>query len=236
MIADKVRILLDLIEKKISLEKKFNESAFEKKELLANKEKLEKKLDQDSQSIKNLKKDIASIELDINDLASKETVLKKRENLLIKSREVEALRRDISALQEKREVVEDELLDTIEIMQKKERDFKKFSQEANDQLTVLDEKLDEVVGVLSSLEEALAPIFHEIKVASAELPDSFKSQYQKTLSKVDRPIVSIDGSSCQGCYNLLTPRELVVLKKQQITECAHCHRIIYFAVPGIEKP
>ena len=228
MLIEKIKSLLLLLEQKISLDKK---KVSLDQNIISNKEEhslILKELETLNKKLISLKKNIAQKELDIKIFADHERSQKEKIINITKSKELDAIKREILSTQDKREQTESELLEMIDELETHEKKVKHDDPILKEKLAVLVKELEVLENYASDINLQIEPVLKEILSVSTSLPDPIKNLYLRISNKLDRPVVPVTNSSCGACYNFLSSQQLSDLKLKQIGNCKNCNRILFW--------
>ena len=227
MLMDKMRTLLALTEKRFALDAKIKKLRTEIGAYEQEKCKFEEQFARLQKELRDGQKTVALLELDIKVLVGKEADLKRKESGLVRPRDVDAVRREILAIQDNCERVEDNLLEEIDRIEGLK---KKIAQEEPAFLTKnaeFEEKIKIVQSYIAGINVELAPLLKEVEEVVSVLPENIKNQYKRAAVKYERPIVPLATSSCAACYGFISAQQVSELKKQRLGDCKNCGRIIF---------
>ncbi len=149
-------------------------------------------------------------------------------NTASSNREFDALKEQIAADKQANEVLSDEIFESLEQLDvleaevtKKEREL---VQRGEDQAS-LEQQITERTGRLTpELERVQA----ELSEAEAELPEAMRQEYRRIIAaRGEDGLAPVDGESCGGCYQTLSPQVMNQLYLSNYVVCASCGAWIY---------
>jgi predicted nucleic acid-binding Zn-ribbon protein len=154
--------------------------------------------------------------------------LNRKLNAATSNREYQALRDQIAADKMANSVLEDEILDVLSKLD----DFKvAVAQEdqnvgkAKDELAKLQE------SVRSRGEQLLAELHRleaDLKQVEGRLPQDLKQVYDRIVkSKGADAMAAVEGESCGGCFQHVTPNVMNQLYMSVAVQCHSCGRLLY---------
>lgn len=199
-------------------------------------------VDEKSEAILDLKKEIRLGETRIREIHEKVGKLEEQQNAVRKMEEFNALTQEMTQAGRDKTRIEQELSDFTDKLTAEE-----------DLLENLKEKLSATEKNSASLEEeiheSVATINEEgqelLKKREALIPQTdpeFFAIYEKLLhNKKDRVVVPIENRTCSGCHIVLTPQhENLVRRGERLVFCEHCSRILFWqeaeAMPEEKAP
>jgi len=227
MLVEKIKKLLLLTQERANLEKKISGLKNDISACVNQERALVDKEHAMQQQIRDSKKKVAMFELDIKSLVDRENEVKKRLMGLTRQKEIDSIKREILSLQEQREEVESDLLQELDLVTKQEKAFLAEKPIIEEQIGLDKKKHSTLEGFVFDAQKELDPILKSIESEISNLPDSFKSRYNRIASRLDRPIVLVVGNYCGACYSFISTQQLTELKKMQIGDCKNCSRILF---------
>ena len=154
--------------------------------------------------------------------------LKLQLNTCASNKEYQALKEQIAADQQANSVLSDEILETLDKIEHIEVEVKA----ADEKLTKATEELEKIRKRVAmdqaSLETDLARVSAELEKAEAALPGDFKADYERQVkAKGEDALAMVEGETCGGCYQVLTPQTLAELQMSKPVFCKACGRLLY---------
>lgn len=227
MLIEKIKTLLDLTKQRSELEKKIKEINEEidshQKEGLE----FHNELGSLKKMIRDDKKHVSELEIEISSLVEREQKLKKALQTMERQRDIDSAKKEILGLQDSREEVETELLVELENIEGLQSKFKEIEPIIAEKISLSEHKVTTLQESIDSRKKELDPIIKLVEKESANLPDDFKSQYNRISTRLPQPIVSITDQHCGSCYTFIAAQEFAELKKKQIGTCKNCSRILF---------
>lgn len=159
----------------------------------------------------------------INDLKSKQLVIKT-------NAEYAALTHEIGFASQGISDIEDGILKLMERIEQLTADAERTGTEAAESERVVDESVKELQARLGELNDALAVKRDERLRIATRVDDSLLSRYEGIMrSKGDRALVQVADGACSGCYKSLPPQTVIEVKRSsRFIECDGCGRILYW--------
>jgi predicted nucleic acid-binding Zn-ribbon protein len=159
---------------------------------------------------------------------SKIVDLKGKLNACSTNREYQALKDQIAAAEMANSVLADEVLESMEKIDQLRAGI--VEEERN--LTRTKEEMLKVQQTIKSQEESLLADLHRVegnlKQAEAALPDDFRDAYNRVVrSKGRDSMAPVEGESCGGCFQQLTPNMVNDLMLSRVVFCKICGRLLY---------
>ncbi len=187
-----------------------------------------KELELGQQELKRLKLLAADKQLQLRSRETKLEDLKGKRNVCSSNREYSLLNDQIAADQQANTVLADEILDTLDSIDKQNDAI----QSVNTRLIAAQKETAKVQADVehrvSVLGMELARIVDELQACEGQLPNDVRIEYQhRVRSKGEEALASIDGGSCGNCHQMLTPHLLDQLSMGRIHICSGCNSILY---------
>lgn len=156
--------------------------------------------------------------------------LKIKLNAASSNREYQALRDQIAADEMASSVLADEILELfekIDALAGRIKDVEQKLAKAHEDLANCRMQVADQEAILRADVERLEA---ELARAEAQLPDDFRELYERVIrSKGDEGMAQVEGESCSGCYQRVTPNKMNQLMLGQVAVCGSCGRILYLA-------
>lgn len=193
---------------------------------IAEKEKEVKKIEDNLQEMKSESRKLNG---EVDDIDFQIRGYKKQlEEGIISFKEMEALRKKISQLQERLEGLEDKALDMMLQVEKKEAKAK----EQKSSLSNTRDKINEEIAVTNQEIQDRESRIEEIKSKRSNLEKEASShllkRYEQLRGNFDNPIVELEGRSCGGCKLSLSATTVEKVREDmEIVACENCSRILY---------
>jgi predicted nucleic acid-binding Zn-ribbon protein len=142
----------------------------------------------------------------------------------------QTLKDQIAADEKANSVLSDEILEALESLDT----FQAGIGEANVNLTKAKEELEKtrkrVADLQQQLEGELSVSLGELQKVEAELPEDFRIEYLRlTKAKGEDALAPLEGESCGGCYQTLSPQTVDQLRLGKAIFCPSCGRLLYLS-------
>lgn len=197
-------------------------------ELTLNQNKLEEKIEELNNSIKNniIKSNDADVEL----ISLSENIEKyKKQQFEVKSnKQYDALTREIENAESRVEQLVKEI-DFLEGQIKNQKEeVETLQKELNTVVDELNDRKKELEIILKANEKEELLYQQKREKLIAQISHQDLQQYQRIrTAKNGRAIVAVKRNSCGGCYNSVTAQTLVELRQnEKLFTCEHCGRIL----------
>jgi len=154
--------------------------------------------------------------------------LKGKLNQAASNREFDIIKGQIEADKVANSVLEDEILETLEKVDKAQAEVKKL--EADLATAQAEEKkfAAEVDQKRPSLDARLATLRGELQQVETFLPDEIRAAYLRLVQAHGASALSpVENSTCTSCYVRLTPQNAVSIASGTIMFCRTCGRLLY---------
>jgi predicted nucleic acid-binding Zn-ribbon protein len=154
--------------------------------------------------------------------------LKAKLNACSTNREYQALKDQIAADEMANSVLADEILEALEMLDQ----FKPQITEAQQQIEKGKQELAKVQETVRGQEETLKTDVHrleqELTEAEKALPDDYRDAYNRVVkARGQDAMAQVEGESCGGCYQQLTPNIMSQLAAAKAVFCKTCGRLLY---------
>lgn len=168
---------------------------------------------------------------------SRITDLKVKLNAASSNREYQALKEQIAADTMANSVLEDEILEAlgkidelkVAVGEAQQKVVKAKEEQAKIEAAVA-ERHDSIVADIKRLEGELGD-------AEQSLPKEVKEPYDRIVKSLgSEALAQVEGDTCGGCYQTLTPNSFNMLQMSQAVFCLSCGRLLYLPEdrsPGI---
>jgi hypothetical protein len=170
--------------------------------------------------------DQKSLQLKTNE--AKLADLKGELNQAASNREFDIIKGQIEADKVANSVLEDEILETLDKVDKAQAELKKL--ESDVAIAQAEEKkfASEVDQRRPSLEARLGSLREELQQAETYLPEEIRAAYQRLVQAHGASALSpVENATCTSCYVRLTPQNAVSIESGTIMFCRTCGRLLY---------
>jgi hypothetical protein len=169
---------------------------------------------------------------------SKQLQMKERENKIVElngklnaakeNREYQALKDQIAADTQANVVLSDEILEILESIDQQELDVKASQENLAQVAKEVEEVTQRIADKRVKLESDLERVEGELAETEKELSGDFLREYKRMVgAKGEDGMAELEGKSCGGCYQSLTPQLLDRTKIGQPIICPACGRLLY---------
>ncbi|MBR3653872.1 MAG: hypothetical protein IKN62_00350 [Elusimicrobia bacterium] len=133
-------------------------------------------------------------------------------------------------------VVEDEILQLMEDIDKEIVNLKKYEEETKVKEAEINKEIADAKQTIEKAKENIETIQKERDEFSKTIDKNILSQYERIReSRNGQGIATIDGESCSGCNMVLRPQLIVQATKcKELVYCDNCSRIL-FNKKGIQE-
>jgi predicted nucleic acid-binding Zn-ribbon protein len=159
----------------------------------------------------------------INDLKSKQIVIKTNEEYAALTHEIEFAKQDMSD-------IEDAGLKLLEDIEKLSGEASAAADAASESEREIGAKIAELRGRLNEINDEVAVRNDERLRIAMRVEGRILRRYEGILrSKGDSALARIEDGACSGCYKSLPPQTVIEVKRaDKLTECDGCGRILYW--------
>jgi len=157
--------------------------------------------------------------------------LRTKLNMCNSNREFDILKGQIAADEMANSVLEDEILDAMEQVDK----IKSQISDAEKAVAVAKEEINKATSQVAAAEAGLQEKAAKLKLAVADaeiiLPDDVKLVYRRLVAAFGaEALAAVDKGVCTACYVSLSPQQAVEVRSGKIAFC-HCGKLIYLKPP-----
>jgi uncharacterized protein len=144
------------------------------------------------------------------------------------NKEYQLLKDQIAADTQANSVLSDEILEALERMDELQAAIKQAEEnlgKTKDELQKVRQRID---SQLQGLETELARVQQELQAAEDLLPQDFKPEYLRMAkARGEDALAPVEGGSCGGCFQTLTPQTIDQLRLDRPIFCKSCGRLLY---------
>lgn len=193
-------------------------------------ENYKKELSEDKKAIEKFTLETKEKEIEIN--SNQETLKKYNSQLYIvkTNKEYSSLLHEIEEIKRKNSHIEDDILESMEKIESKEKNVKEKTQNLGGLQEEFNRKEKEEIGREKALNEKLAQKRKEREEIAPKVDQSLLAKYQRISKSQDGlALVSIIGNDCGGCNLEIPPQTRNEIKLcSKIITCERCGRILYW--------
>ena len=190
-----------------------------------------KRLNEDFMDVKAAKdqarKAVDEKELYMKVLESKESELKHKMDSLSNQKEYKSLQKELYLLNEKRLQHEQDLLGLWNKFDLLDKGYEAKKQLHESLLSKLNQDKDVVHQDVTALTAQLDEILLQRESKKQPVPQEWLDMYVNMKGRVSNPVVPVIGEACDACFYSVTPRDLQILRKNQLLQCRDCYRLLY---------
>jgi len=144
--------------------------------------------------------------------------------------EYSAVLKEIEALKQKSDKLEEEILELLERADVTAKAVGEAEKEFKTAEALCQKERTEREGQLSKLDQDLADLRDSRKAQASRLDGGLLQQYTRLVKLRGVAVVAVKDGSCTGCGIALTPQTYNdVRRNDRMFTCSSCSRIIYFA-------
>ena len=126
-------------------------------------------------------------------------------------------------------VVEDEILQLMEDIDKEIVNLKKYETETKQQEEKINSELKDMDSSISKIKEEISVLQKDRDEFAKNIPTNILSQYERIReNRNGQGLALIEGDSCGGCNMVLRPQLIVQATKcKELVYCDNCSRILF---------
>jgi predicted nucleic acid-binding Zn-ribbon protein len=183
-----------------------------------------------TQELEDLKKQRQETEKEVAEMES--GIKKSRQRLMeIKSNiEYKAMLKEIAFKEDQRDQKETRVLELLELMGAQNQAIAEQDQRLQDQRQVVADRSKEVEAQVAKLKGELAVLEKQRKELRKGVSAPLLKRYEFIrLRRNGTAIAPVHEGVCLGCHMNILPQQFIDLQKgQEILQCPHCQRILYW--------
>ena len=196
----------------------------------ANVGRLEQVLEDTKEEAKETKMASDRKQVDLKQGEGKITELEVKLNSCKTNKEYQALKDQIAAAQMANSVLEDEILESYDVIAAKGDKVAEAEKDVATAKAELAKVEQEVNSTAEAIRGDVARLEAELQQAEAGLPAEFRADYDRIVAaKGEDALAPLDGEHCGGCYQAMRPNQLNTLKLGKAVTCSGCGRFVYDA-------
>ncbi len=144
------------------------------------------------------------------------------------NREYQTLKEQIAADEQANSVLSDEILEALEKIDLQQEAVLVSEQECVQQAAKVQDLDATVKQQQAELKSELQRVTAELHQVESTLPAEIKTDYER-IARVrgEDVLAQVDGETCSGCYQVLTPQTLNVLMMGRPVFCSSCGALLY---------
>jgi hypothetical protein len=144
------------------------------------------------------------------------------------NREYQALKEQIAATEMAASVLADEILEALEQVDQFQQQIGEAQENVTKGKDELSKTSQSVAAKAGELKTEVSRLEAELREAEGVLPKDVRDAYERMVkSKGSDCMARVEGDSCGGCYQQLTPNAQNSLRLGQMLFCGSCGRLLY---------
>ncbi len=189
--------------------------------------KAEELLEEKREALKQAKAKTDRKSLDLKTNEAKMAELQTKLNVSSSNREYDLIRGHMEADTVANSVLEDEILEALELVDRMQIEVGQADQQAKDALAEKERCAEQVTAAESGLRAQAEELSSQVREAEKVLSGDVALQYRRLLEAYGADaLASVDGRICTNCYVAITPQARVELNSGKIKFC-ECGRLLY---------
>ncbi len=187
------------------------------------------KLSTAQQHLEELKKKQQSQEWEVDDLgakiaAAKETLYSGR---IKNSKELSSLQHEVSGLEARRRLLEDEALGVMERAEEATASLATMESEFKAAEDEWRNKQKKLAKEIARLKDELSQLKHKQQLVLAEVDPGATQFYYQLKKQKGQPVARVEQGMCCGCRLSLSTAELQRVRGNSLVQCSSCRRILF---------
>ncbi len=182
------------------------------------------------QEFEELKKQLREMEAEVADLEEGITASRQRLMDIGKELELKAMLKEIAFREDQRDQKETRVLELLDTVEAKKQVTAEQEQVLQQLQTVYDRRAAEVAAQVDELEKQRADLVGKRNSLREGLPAPLLKRYEFILRRRNGSAISeVRAGVCLGCHMNILPQQFIDLQKgEEIIQCPHCQRILYW--------
>lgn len=142
----------------------------------------------------------------------------------------QTLKDQIAADLQANSVLADEILEALEKLDQYQADIGEATTNVAKAKDELEKTRARIADKQHELEGELSCVLSELQKVEDRLPEDFRKDYQRIAkAKGEDALAPVEGESCGGCYQMLSPQTINQLHMGRPLFCSSCGRLLYLA-------
>lgn len=189
------------------------------------------------QELENLQKERRDTEAETAEM--EDGIKKSRARLMeIKSNiEYKAMLKEIAFKEDQRDQRETRMLELLELMEGQKKALAEIETQSQERQAVLTQRAAVVAEEMKKLEQRLAGLEEQRKKLRKGVPAQLLKRYEFIRQRRNgTAIAPVHEGVCYGCHMNILPQQFIDLQKgEEILQCPHCQRILYWQEEEAEE-
>lgn len=193
-------------------------------------ERKRKELEDQEAELTRLKKAADEKSLQLKSTEARITNLKSKLNSASSNREYDVIRSQIEADQMANSVLEDEILEAYEAVDRAQEKYQELQQAYEAALSEEKRVEEEFAATEPGLKQQAEELEASLKDAERSLPGEVAEVYRRLVQAHGAgALASVEDDACSACFGILSPQRRVELNTGKIIFCPSCGRLLYRA-------
>jgi hypothetical protein len=177
-----------------------------------------------------LQKQLREMEAEVTDLEEGITASRQRLMDIGKELELKAMLKEIAFREDQRDQKETRVLELLEKVEAKKQAIAAQDETLQQLQTVYDRRSADVAAQVDELEKQRAALVGKRDSLRQGLPAPLLKRYEFILRRRNGSAISeVRAGVCLGCHMNILPQQFIDLQKgEEIIQCPHCQRILYW--------
>ena len=183
-----------------------------------------------AQELEGLRKQLREMETEVADL--EEGIKASRQRLMDINKELElkAMLKEIGFREDQRDQKETRVLELLEQVETQNQSVAEMEQALKQLQEAYERQAAEVAAQVKELEQKRAVLQEKRDILKKELPAPLLKRYDFIRQRRNGSAISeVQEGVCLGCHMNILPQQFIDLQKgEEIIQCPHCQRILYW--------
>lgn len=184
-------------------------------------------LERSHQTVKDAKKNVDKLELELKDYDAQEKEKKQRLESAASSVEYAAISKEIDHLKNLQNDIEEQVVEAWRVYEAVQKEYEERKVQIQDHEHVLNVKMQDLAQKQHEAQQQLSEIGAQRPLKIKDLPDEWLEKYDIMKKQVSNPVVAVQQDSCSACFYKISQQDLTLLRKRKMLQCKDCYRFLY---------
>jgi len=191
----------------------------------------QKAIDDQHDATEKLKREVHLVELEGKSLREREKEIRQKLPNVTNQKEYVALTKEVDEIERRQEANENRLLSLFEMAEKQSTDEVESVSAHDKWLEEQRAKSAELAQQCEQLQQELGEKRETCDALAKLVDDEQLAEYKRMAPSLEDPVVPLDGEYCSACRFEVAHKDRTQLKRQVLTQCKNCYRLLYQRTP-----